>query len=149
MEKLKDRIKSKIKYNWTEDNQKDFNELKQLLVKHCEKGVYRLTSQTDSPLLLISYWSKAESGFTLNEVTCEDPQKWDNESTRVLCCPDKCWCFTAGCWFNNDTDACYVPSKGKLLEIASALHKSYFQLVVGIDPDNKDKMFKTLREYFI
>ena len=40
MEKLKDRIKSKIKYNWMEDNRKDFNELKQLLVKDWEKGLY-------------------------------------------------------------------------------------------------------------
>ena len=90
MEKLKDKMKSKISWSWTEANQKDFNEFKQLLVKDCEKGIYRLTSNRDSQLALISDWSKNGSGFTLYEITCKCPEKWnpDKEPT-VLCFLEK------------------------------------------------------------
>ena len=37
MEKLKDKMKSKIPWSWNETNQKDFNNFKQLLVKDLKK----------------------------------------------------------------------------------------------------------------
>ena len=58
----------------------------------CEKGIKTLTSHGGTPLVLISDWSKFESGFTLYEVTYQHPKKWDlkNESyaVKTLCCPE-------------------------------------------------------------
>ena len=73
MEKLKEKMKSKISWSWDETNQKDFINFKQQLVKDCEKGIYRLTSHRDSQLALISDWSKNGSGFTLYEIMCDHP----------------------------------------------------------------------------
>ena len=44
MELLKDRMKSSIPWDWTSENQKNFDSLKKLLSEDSEKGVYRLTS---------------------------------------------------------------------------------------------------------
>ena len=127
MEKLKDKMKSKIARSWTEANQKDFNEFKQLLVKDCEKGIYRLTSHRDSQLALKSDWSKNGSGFILYEITCKCPEKWnpDKEPT-VLCCPEKWRLIKAGGRFNSAAEAGYAPIEGELLGIASALHKTRY-----------------------
>ena len=97
MENLKDKMKSKNAWSWTEQNQKDFTELKQLMVKDCAKGVYRLTSSRDSHLALISDWSKNGSGFTLYEVNCKHPTKWSNENDpQILCCPEHWRLIMAG-----------------------------------------------------
>ena len=86
MENLKDKMKSKNAWSWTEQNQNDFNELKKLLVKDCSKGIYRLTSSRESHLALISDWSKNWSGYTLYEVTCKHPPEWDNTGDpKILC----------------------------------------------------------------
>ena len=127
MEKLKDKMKSKVTWSWTEANQKDFNEFKKLLVKDCEKGIYRLTSSRDSNLALISDWSKNGSGFSLYEVTCKHPPGWDMaKEPGVLCCPEYWRLIMAGGRFNNETEANYAPIEGELLGVESALHKSRY-----------------------
>ena len=107
MEKLKDKLKSTRKWEWNKQNQADFEHLKKQLVVDCEKGIKRLTSHGGTPLTLISDWSKAGSGFTLYEVTCQH-------------------LIMAGGRFNNETEAGYAPVKGELLGIAAALHKSRY-----------------------
>ena len=97
-------------------------------MKDCEKGIKRLISHSDTPLVIISDWSKAGSGFTLYEVTCDHPKDWDieNNDVEILCCPEG-WCMImAGGRYNNATEAGYVPVEGELLGIASALHKSRY-----------------------
>ena len=96
-------------------------------MKDCKKGIYRLTSHRDSQLALISDWSKNGSGFTLYEITCKCPEKWnpDKEPT-VLCCLGKWRLIMAGGRFNSATEAGYAPIEGELLGIASALHKSRY-----------------------
>ena len=61
MDDLKDTLKSTKQWAWSKTNQITFESLKENLVKDCEKGIK----------CLISDWSKAGSGFTLYEVTCE------------------------------------------------------------------------------
>ena len=122
MENLKDKMKSKNAWSWSEQNQKDFVELKKLLVKDCAKGVYRLTSSRDSNLALISDWSKNGSGFTLYEVNCKHAAKWNNEDNpQLLCCPDNWRLIMAGGRFNTETESNYAPLEGEMLGIASAL----------------------------
>ena len=127
MENLKDRMKSKVVWSWTEQNQQDFNKLKELLVIDCAKGIYRLTSSTETNLALISDWSKHGSGYTLYEVTCKHPKDWKRKDPKLLCCPEEWRLIMAGGRFNTETEAKYAPLEGELLGIASALHKSRYK----------------------
>ena len=77
MEKLKDTLKSTRQWEWSKSNQTTFENLKANLVKDCEKGIKRLTSHGNTPLVIISDWSKSGSGFTLYEVTCKHPNSWN------------------------------------------------------------------------
>ena len=128
MEKLKDTLKSTRQWAWSRTNQEHFEALKKRIVIDCEKGIKRLTSHGDTPLVLLSDWSKAGSGFTLFEVTCEHPKSWDvrNEEVKTLCCPEKWRLIMAGGRFNSETEAGYAPVEGELLGIASALHKTRY-----------------------
>ena len=128
MEELKDTVKSTRQWQWNPDNQKTFELLKTSLVKNCNKGIKRLTSHTDTPLVVISDWSKAGSGFTLYEATCKHPKEWDvlSKEVKVLCCPSDWRLIMAGGRYNNETEAGYAPMEGELLGIASALHKSRY-----------------------
>ena len=76
MEKLKGTVKSTKQWEWSKSNQTTFETLKTNLVKDYEKGIKRLTSHGNTPLVIISDWSKSGSGFTLFEVTCEHPKSW-------------------------------------------------------------------------
>ena len=93
MELLKERLKSTKKWEWNSQNQSDFEKLKKQLVVNCEKGIKRLTSHTNTPLVMISDWSKSGSGFTLYEVTCEHPNQWKKDKVdkplETLCCPEE------------------------------------------------------------
>ena len=74
MEELKGTLKSTKAWAWTAQNEESFEKLKKSVVIDCEKGIKRLTSHGDTPLVIISDWSKSGSGFTLYEVTCEHPK---------------------------------------------------------------------------
>ena len=71
MESLKDTLKSTRQWEWSQDNKEAFISLKKSIVIDCEKGIKRLTSHSETPLVIISDWSKQGSGFTLYEVTCD------------------------------------------------------------------------------
>ena len=58
MEKLKDTLKSTKQWEWSKSNQVTFETLKSNLVKDCEKGIKRLTSHGDTPLVIISDYCK-------------------------------------------------------------------------------------------
>ena len=75
VEKSKGTLKSTRQWEWSKDNDEIYATLKVHIVSDCEKGIKRLTSHGDTPLVIISDWSKAGSGFTLYEVTCDDPKK--------------------------------------------------------------------------
>ena len=89
MEKLKGTLKSTRQWEWNKSNQDTFDALKKNIVKDCEKGIKRLTTHGETPLVIISDWSKSGSGFTLYEVTCEHPKKWKvrENDIKTLCCP--------------------------------------------------------------
>ena len=74
MEELKGTLKSTRQWEWTRVNQETFESLKKNIVIDCEKGIKRLTSHGETPLVVISDWSKSGSGFTLYVVTCEHPR---------------------------------------------------------------------------
>ena len=74
MEKLKGTLKSTKQWEWTRSNQETFVALKKNIINDCEKGIKCLTSHGETPLVIISDWSKSGSGFTLYEVTCEHPK---------------------------------------------------------------------------
>ena len=65
MEELKGTLKSTRAWAWTAQNDASFEKLKKSVVIDCEKGIKRLTSHGDTPLVIISDWSKFGSGFTL------------------------------------------------------------------------------------
>merc|ERR1712030_215198 len=73
MERLKDKMKTRIVWSWSEANQKDFTELKKLLVKDSAKGIYRLTSSRETSLALISDWSKNAKLVSLLDVSLYIP----------------------------------------------------------------------------
>ena len=125
MEELKGTLKSTKQWEWSKSNQTTFESLKANLVKDCESGIKCLTSHGNTPLVIISDWSKSGSGFTLYEVTCDHLKNWDFKSKDIdtLCCPDKWRLIMAGGRFNSETEAGYAPVEGELLGIASALHK--------------------------
>ena len=77
MEDLKGTLKSTRQWEWTRKNQETFESLEKNIVIDCEKGTKRLTSNGETPLVVISDWSKSGSGFTLYEVTCEHPKSWN------------------------------------------------------------------------
>ena len=83
MEKLKDTLKSTKQWEWSTANERTFESLKEHLVKDCEKGIKRLTSHSESPLALISDWSKAGSGFSLYEITCDHPKDWNVKENPI------------------------------------------------------------------
>ena len=91
MEKLKGTLKSTKQWEWSKSNQETFEKLKENIVVDCEKGIKRLTSHNDTPLVILSDWSKHGSGFTLYEVTCDHPKSWNvkKEDVKILCCPDQ------------------------------------------------------------
>ena len=91
-----------------------FKELKKNIVIDCGKGIKRLTSHSDTPLVLISDWSKSGSGFTLYEVTCEHPKKWNvlKDDVKTLCCPEHWRMIMAGGRFNSETESGYAPVEG-------------------------------------
>ena len=126
MESLKDKLKSTRQWNWNSANQKTFEDLKGHLVKDCSKGIKRLTSHGNTPLVIISDWSKSGSGFTLYEVTCPHPKGWKVKESEVktIFCPDKFRMIMAGGRFNSKTESGYAPVEGELLGITSALHKT-------------------------
>ena len=128
MESLKDTLKSTKQWAWTDENEAIFIELKKNIVIDCGKGIKRLTSHTDTPLAIISDWSKHGSGFTLYEVTCSHPKDWkaNEDNVKVLCCPDKWRLIMAGGRYNSTTEAGYAPVEGELLAVASALHKTRY-----------------------
>ena len=130
MEKLKDTLKSTRQWEWSDDNKKTFELLKEYIVADCNKGIKRLTSHSETPLVIISDWSKRGSGFTLYEVTCCHTENWDtkseNSDIKILCCPNEWRMIMAGGRFNSETEANYAPVEGELLGIASALHKSRY-----------------------
>ena len=86
MEGLKDTSKSTKRWAWSDENEKIFNSLKEHIVVDCEKEIKRLTSHSDTPLVILSDWSKYGSGFTLYEVTCTHPATWDirKDDIKVL-----------------------------------------------------------------
>ena len=100
MEKLEDTLKSTRQWDWSQDNKDAFKALKKSIVKDCEKGIKRLTSHSETPLVIISDWSKQGSGFTLYEVTCDHPKTWDTRSDKsninILCCPNQWRLIMAG-----------------------------------------------------
>ena len=100
MEELKDTLKSTRQWEWSDENRSTFKALKELIVADCEKGIKRLTSHSETPLVIISDWSKRGSGFTLYEVTCDCAKKWDTESVesdlKILCCPNDWRMIMAG-----------------------------------------------------
>merc|ERR1712105_424075 len=128
MEELKGTLKSTRAWAWTTQNETSFEKLKKNIVTDCEKGIKRLTSHGETPLVVISDWSKSGSGFTLYEVTCEHPKSWDvvKSDVKTLCCPENWRMIMAGGRFNSETEAGYAPIEGELLGIASALHKSRY-----------------------
>ena len=130
MEKLKDTLKSTCQWDWSQDNKDAFEALKKSVVIDCEKGIKRLTSHSETPLVIISDWSKQGSGFTLYEVTCDHPKTWDTRSDEsninILCCPNQWRLIMAGGQFNSETEEGYAPVEGELLGIASALHKTRY-----------------------
>merc|ERR1712237_22440 len=105
-----------------------FEKLKKSVVIDCEKGIKRLTSHADTPLVIISDWSKSGSGFTLYVVTCEHPKSWDvlKSDVKTLCCPENWRMIMAGGRFNTETEAGYAPIEGELLGIACALYKTRY-----------------------
>ena len=130
LEELKDTLKSTRQWDWSEENKIIFKELKMQIVMDCQKGIKRLTSHSETPLVIISDWSKKGSGFTLYEVTCGHTKTWDTKSEesniKILCCPNNWRMIMAGGRFNTETEAGYAPVEGELLGIASALHKSRY-----------------------
>ena len=56
MEELKGTLKSTRAWAWTTENEKSFEKLKKSVVIDCEKGIKRLTSHGDTPLVIISDW---------------------------------------------------------------------------------------------
>ena len=86
MEKLKGTLKSTKQWAWSLTNEEIFEKLKEHIVIDYEKGIKRLTSHSDTPLVILSDWSKHGSGFTLYEVTCDHPKGWDvkNNDIEVL-----------------------------------------------------------------
>ena len=128
MEELKGKLKSTKAWAWSPQNEESFEKLKKSIVIDCRKGIKRITSHGDTPLVIISDWSKSGSGFTLYEVTCEHPKTWNvlKSDVKTLCCPDKWRLIMAGGRFNSETEAGYAPIEGELLGIASALHKSRY-----------------------
>ena len=128
MEDLKDTLKSTRQWAWSKANEETFIKLKEYIVRDCGKGIKRLTSHNDTPLAIISDWSKHGSGFTLYEVTCNHPAtgKVKTEELKLLCCPDKWRLIMAGGRYNSPTEAGYAPVEGELLGIASALHKTRY-----------------------
>ena len=128
MEELKGTLKSTRAWEWSTQNEESFEKLKKSVVVDCEKGIKRLTSHSDTPLVIISDWSKSGSGFTLYEVTCEHPKSWDvvKSDVKTLCCPENWRLIMAGGRFNTETEAGYAPIEGELLGIASALHKTRY-----------------------
>ena len=107
-------MKSTKLWEWSESNQKTFEALKAKIVIDCQKRIKCLTSHGDTPLVIISDWSKSGLGFTLYEVTCEHPKDWDvkEKDVKTLCCPDKRRFIMAGGRFNNATEAGYAPVEG-------------------------------------
>ena len=83
MENLKDTLKSTRQWAWSDDNEDTFINLKKHIVRDCAKGIKRLTSHNDTPLAIISDWSKHGSGFTLYEVTCDHPTNWKASEDNV------------------------------------------------------------------
>jgi len=77
MEDLKNTLKYTKQWEWSKTNQITFESLKENLVNDCETGIKWLTSHGDTPLVIISDWSKAGCGFTLYEVTCDYPKSCD------------------------------------------------------------------------
>ena len=128
MEKLKGTLKSTKQWKLSKSNQETFEKLKENIVVDCEKEIKCLTLHGDTPLVVISDWSKSGSGFTLYEVNCEHPKTWDVQKNdiQILCCPDQWRLIMAGGRFNSDTEAGYAPVEGELLGIASALHKTRY-----------------------
>ena len=128
MEKLNNTLKSTKQWEWSKTNEEHFDNLKKHIVTDCEKGIKCLTTHGDTPLVIISDWSKEGSGFTLYEVTCKHPEEWDvhNNEIKILCCPEQWRLIMAGGRFNTTTEAGYAPVEGELLGIASALHKTRY-----------------------
>ena len=128
MEKLKGTLKSTKQWELSKSNQETFEKLKENIVVDCEKEIKRLTLHGDTPLVVISDWSKSGSGFTLYEVNCEHPKTWDVQKNdiQILCCPDQWRLIMAGGRFNSEIEAGYTPVEGELLGIASALHKTRY-----------------------
>lgn len=132
MEKLKDNLKSTKTWKSDKNDQNNLDAMKKQLVKDCEKGIKRLSSHGETPLVLISDWSNAGSGFTFYEVTCKHPENWDISIeafvVKTLCCPEKWRLIIAGGRYNKTTEAGYAPVEGELLGIVAALHKTrYFK----------------------
>ena len=77
------------------------------------------------PLVLITDWSIAGSGFILKQKTCECP--YDRSKVNVNCCPGGWSTIQAGSKANNKFERNYKATEGEALAVASALERcKYF-----------------------
>ena len=97
------------KFDWTEELNRCFEDLKAMLISMVEKGVK--TFEIGRSMALVMDWCKTGIGFVLLQKHCKCAE------VTPLCCKDG-WRLTfAGSRFTSPAESGYAPVQGELLGI--------------------------------
>ena len=139
MQPFRNLLKPDIRFEWTDELQKLFDESKHVITNEIEKGV--TIFDPHRPTCLATDWSKTGIGFWLLQKHCSCP------SIKPFCCSTGWKVTLVGSRFTHTAETRYAPIEGEALAVVDALEKArYFvlgcsDLIIAVDRKPLLKIF--------
>ena len=136
---LRELLKPKAVFKWTEELNTLFEKSKSDIVNEIQEGV-RIFDKT-KPTCLVTDWSKTGIGYWLFQKHCTC------EIVKPFCCKSGWKATLVGSRFTHPNEYNYAPVEGEALAVADSLHKARFfvlgcdDLIVAVDHKPLVKIF--------
>ena len=140
MAPFRDFLKPSIKFCWTPELQKLFEEAKFVIIEEVKHGVQIFDK--DRTTCLVTDWSTGGTGFWLYQKHCQCPPPH-----KPFCCNDGWKTVLVGSRFTSPAESRYAPIEGEALAIVEGLNKArHFiigcpDLIVAVDHKPLLKVF--------
>ena len=140
MAPFRDFLKPSVKFCWTPELQKLFEEAKIVIIEEVKRGVQIFDK--DRPTCLVTDWSKEGTGFWLYQKHCQCPPPH-----KPFCCKNGWKTVLVGSRFTSSAESRYAPIEGEALAIVEGLNKArHFivgcpNLIVAVDHKPLLKVF--------
>ena len=116
MEPFRALLKSKSKFEWTDELEQTFQASKLSIVKEIENGVKIFDKS--KPTCLATDWSKSGIGFWLFQKHCQC------QGSKLFCCKTGWKITLVGSRFTHSAESRYAPVEGEALAVVYALDKA-------------------------